>query len=249
MTMQLAPDRLALPPPFDLDLVDASRAVGWIADNAVGFRGFEDETEAAHAAWVAHRTMARRLARTHGLRPVPVDVEPLAIQRVDGKDMILASGRPVAALVRPGPDSRSGVDSFGFELLIPTPVTELEARAMAYLVYRTLRKSGIRWALWRPDALPVAEASAVRTSVDTATDATETIDAERTDVTDRPNRAGWKALAVPSLRAPNDLTTVLAALALAAVTGLVVGVGPFVTTTLAAVLLAVVMLVRSRRVR
>ena len=55
MTTQLAPDRLALPPPLDLDLVDAGRAAGWIADNAVGFRGFGDETEAAHAAWVAHR--------------------------------------------------------------------------------------------------------------------------------------------------------------------------------------------------
>ena len=85
MTTQLAPDRLALPPPLDLDLVDAGRAAGWIADNAVGFRGFGDETEAAHAAWVAHRTIARRLARTHGTRPVPVDIEPLAIQRVEAK--------------------------------------------------------------------------------------------------------------------------------------------------------------------
>ena len=140
MTTQLAPDRLALPPPLDLDLVDAGRTTGWIADNAVGFRGFGDETEATHAAWVAHRTLARRLARTHGIRPVPVDIEPLAIQRVEGKEMILASGRPVAALLRPGPDSRSGVDSFGFEFLIPTPITELEVRAMAYLINRTLRK-------------------------------------------------------------------------------------------------------------
>jgi len=159
MTTQLAPDRLALPPPLDLDLVDAGRTIGWIDDNAVGFRGFGDETEATHAAWVAHRTIARKLARTHGTRPVPVDIEPLAIQRIEGKEMILASGRPIAALVRPGPDSRSGIDSFGFELLIPIPITELEARAMAYLIYRTLRKSGIRWALWRSDAPRVAGAS------------------------------------------------------------------------------------------
>src|SRR3569832_1106962 len=119
MTAQLVPDRLALPPPLELDLVDADRTTGWIIDNAVGFRGFGDETEAAHAAWVAHRTIARRLAPTSGMRPVPVDIEPLSIQRIDGKEMILASGRPMASLVRPGPDSRSGVDSFGFELLIP----------------------------------------------------------------------------------------------------------------------------------
>jgi len=159
MTMQLAPDRFALPPPLDLDLVDAGRSTGWIADNAVGFRGFSDETETAHAAWVAYRVLARRLARTHGTRPVPADIEPLAIQRVDGKELILASGRPIATLVRPGSDSRSGADSFAFELLIPPPITELEARALAYLMYRTLRKSGIRWAMWRPDAPRVGEAS------------------------------------------------------------------------------------------
>ena len=44
MTTQLALDRLALPPPLDLTLVDADRTTGWIADNAVGFRGFGDET-------------------------------------------------------------------------------------------------------------------------------------------------------------------------------------------------------------
>jgi len=258
MTTQLAPHRLALPPPLDLDLVDAGRATGWIAENAVGFRGFGDETEAAHAAWVAHRTLARRLARTHGMRPVPVDIEPLAIQRVEGKEMILASGRPIAALVRPGPDSRSGVDSFGFELLVPTPITELDGRAMAYLVYRTLRKSGIRWAMWRPDASRVAEASTAQTSADTATDATKNVDAETTGVSERPNRAAWKLLAVPTRRALTGLTRVaVAVLALAATAVLAVGVAPFVRiplAPLAAVLLAGmgaggVMLLRRRRLR
>ena len=249
MTTQLAPDRLSLPPPLDLDLVDADRAVGWIADNAVGFRGFGDETEAAHAAWVAHRTMARRLARTHGTRPVPVDIEPLAIKRVEAREMILASGRPIATLVRPGPDSRSGVDSFGFELLIPTPITELEARAMAYLIYRTLRKSGIQWAMWRPDPPRVAEASTAQTSVGTAADARENLDAETNDGTERPNRAARKPLAVPIPRVSTDLTTGLAILPLAAAAVLTVGVAPFVSIPLAAVLLAAVMLLRSRRLR
>ena len=85
MTTQLVPDatkfipgRLDVPPPLDLDLVDAGRTTGWIADNAIGFRGFRDETEAAHAALVAQRSLARRLARTHGARTVPVGIEPLA---------------------------------------------------------------------------------------------------------------------------------------------------------------------------
>ena len=234
MTTQLAPDRLALPPPLDLDLVDADRAAGWIADNAVGFRGFGDETEAAHAAWVAHRTVARRLARTHGTRPVPVDIEPLAIQRIERSEMILASGRPIAALVRPGPDGRSGVDSFGFELVIPTPTSELEVRAMAYLMYRTLRKSGIRWAMWRP---------------------TQSIDATTDDVLERRSRRVRGLPAVVTRDGAPGLTKVaLTVLPLAAAAVLAVGVAPFVPIPLAAVLFAgmgagSVMLLRSRRLR
>src|SRR5688572_30324926 len=200
MTTQLAPDRLALPPPLDLDLVDAGHVTGWIADNALGFRGFGDETEATHGAWVAHRTLARRLARTHRLRPVPVDLEPLALRRVGDKEMILASGRPIAALLRPGSDSRAG-DSFGFELLIPTRGSELQMRAMAHLVYRALRKSGVRWAMWRPKAPEVAAASTAQTSVDAVPDATEHIDA-RTQRVAHPIRK--RRGAAPSLATENS---------------------------------------------
>ena len=170
MTTLLSHDRFALPPPLDLDLVDAGRVAGWIAGNEVGFRGFADEVEATHAAWVAYRTLTRRFARTHGMRPVPVDIEPLALQRVEGKEMILAAGKPIAHLVRPGSDSRSGVDSYGFELSIPTPTSELETRAVAYLMYRTLRKSGVRWALWRPDVPQAAETSVKQPSIDAASE-------------------------------------------------------------------------------
>jgi hypothetical protein len=236
MTTQLAPDRLALPPPLDLDLVDAGRTTGWIADNAVGFRGFGDATEAVHAAWVAHRTLARRLARTHGGRPVPVDTEPLELQRVDGKEMILASGRPIANLIRPGPGSRSGVDSFGFELSIPTPITELQVRAKAYLMYRTLRKSGIRWAMWRPERTP-------------------RIDAKTNPVADRPSTTTRTLAAVLGGRIWPRLTRVArAVLPLSAVAVLFAGVAQLVTTPLTAALLAGmgaggVMLFRSRRLR
>jgi hypothetical protein len=246
MTTQLAPDRLDLPPPIDLTLVDADRVAGWIAGDVVGFRGFGDETEATHAAWVARRTLARRLARTHGIRPVPVDIEPLARQHVEGKEMILASGRPIADLIRPGPDSRSGVDSFGFELSIPPPITELQLRAMAYLMYRTLRKSGIRWAMWRLGARPAGETSMAQTSADTATDTTE-----------RPARAAGKLLASPTWRASGLTRVARTVLPLTAAVVIAMGVAPFVTIPLiplAAVLLAGMgagglMLLRRRRLR
>jgi hypothetical protein len=158
MTTQLMRDMLAHPPPFEMDLMDANRAVGWIVGDTIGFRGFGDETEATHAAWVAHRTLARRLSRTHGTRLVPVDIEPLALERSDAgeADVILASNRPIATLIRPGSHSRTG-DSFGFELAVPSPVSEFELRGVAYLLYRALRKSGVQWAMWRPDPAPRTE--------------------------------------------------------------------------------------------
>lgn len=183
MTAQLMRDTLAQPPPFEMDLVDADRVVGWVIADTIGFRGFVDETEATHAAWIAHRTLARRLARTHGTRLVPVDIEPLALKRSeDGEtDIILASDRAIATLVRPGRHSRAG-DSFGFELAVPSPTTEFELRGVAYLLYRTLRKSGVRWAIWKPDP-PAPTARII--DVDAAVAARERKPAPR------PRRRAW----------------------------------------------------------
>src|SRR5688572_21925667 len=109
MTAQLMRDVLAQPLSFEMDLMDADHVVGWISGDTIGFRGFGDEPEATHAAWIAHRTLARRFARTHGTSLVPVDIEPLALERGDagGADVILASNRPIATLVRPGSHSRA----------------------------------------------------------------------------------------------------------------------------------------------
>jgi hypothetical protein len=144
MTTQLSPERLAVPPPSTFHITDAERRVGWINGDRVGFRGFASEEEAAHAAWVAYRTLTRRLARSHGLRPVPIGTEPLALQRDGDQWLIVASSGPIATLVEPDraiPDPAS----YGFELVIPQPADELLLRAMAHLIYRTLRKSGVRW--------------------------------------------------------------------------------------------------------
>lgn len=146
------PPHAGLPPPsLDIELVDAGRAMGWIADARVGFRGFASAVEAAHAAWIAWRALQRRAARRLGARPVPVDEEPLTLRRVDGHEAILAGTRPIAILLRPGPDRRAGPDSFAFELQLPASTDEVGVRAEAYVVYRALRRSGVRWALWRPE--------------------------------------------------------------------------------------------------
>jgi hypothetical protein len=183
-------DRLALPPPLRLDLVDDERAVGWIDDNAIAFRGFADATEAANAAWVAYRTIARRRARPHGTRPIPIDVEPLALQRVGDSEAIIASTRRIATLLRPGAESRRGEESFGFVIALPEPTSELEALALADLAYRTIRKSGVRWALWRRDVAPQA-APMAQPNADPATDALAERTAAKRDGRGSGRRRRW----------------------------------------------------------
>jgi hypothetical protein len=159
MTMQLSASHLGLPPPAQWTLYDADRAVGWTTDHTVGFHGFVDQTEAVHAAWVAYRALARRLAREQGTQDVPSETEPLSVWRHGDRELILAGGRAIAALVRSTDPGPTAPYPFGFELRIPHPADELRVRAMAHLMYRTLRRSGTRWALWEPEADSAAPAA------------------------------------------------------------------------------------------
>lgn len=217
MSTHILPNHLGLPPPLKLDLIDADRAVGWIAGQAVGFRGFANEVEAAHAAWVAYRTLSRRLARRYGTRPIPVDIEPVALQRHGEDEVILAGGRKIATLVRPGPYSPTGPDSFGFEIVIPQVADELRMRAKAYFIYRTLRKAGTRWALWESAAaaepLPRSASPAVsgtddadvaRTVEGSVPDGIDAANHQRggySDVTQHSGQRPWWLRAVPWRRA------------------------------------------------
>lgn len=212
MTTMTAPDRLALPPPpLRRDLVDGERAVGWIDANEIGFRGFADAREAAHAAWIAYRTIARRLARTFGTRPIPIDVEPLAVRRDGDGEAIVTSTRRIATLLRPGDESRSGESSFGFAITLAEPTSELEVHPLADLAYRTIRKSGVRWALWPRDAAPQSVPAAQR-NTDAATDSvaernsdsddTNTRNSERRDGRDRARRRRWSLPAFAPRLAP-----------------------------------------------
>jgi hypothetical protein len=169
MTTTLAAGRLGLPPPARWNLYDAERTIGWTTESTVGFLGFADQTEAVNAAWVAYRALSRRLARDQGTRLIPIDTATLTVQRQGDRELILADARPIGTLVRPGEHSPAGAHSFAFEIALPEPADELRVRAMAHLMYRTLRKSGLRWALWQsdprgalPDPSPTREAREAR---------------------------------------------------------------------------------------
>ena len=140
-----------VPPPLALELFDSDQHVGWVRAEVLGFGGFATANEAGHGAWVAYRAIWRRHAKQHGLRPHPIVPTPIELRSVGDRELILASGRPFATLVRPASDA-FGANSFGFEIELPAPVDEHAALSAAYLVYRTLRKSGIRWTLWMRDS-------------------------------------------------------------------------------------------------
>ena len=148
MNTQVRANDMALPPPLGLELVDGDRVVGWIAGRSFGFGGFGSDAEAAGAAWVAYRAVARWLALRAGRRQIPIDVEPLQLMRREGADVILASNREIATLIPPGRERRTDAHSFGFELEVPGPADELTLRSLAHMVYRTLRRSGVRWTMW-----------------------------------------------------------------------------------------------------
>jgi hypothetical protein len=206
---------MAVPPPRRFDLRDGGTVVGWVEGTRFGFRGFGNADEAAHAAWVAYRTMQRRLARAAGRRLIPIDIEPMSLVRRDDAELILAGGRPIATLVRPGADSPSGPVSFGFELELPEPADRLSVRSTAYLAYRTLRRSGIRWTMWLPERPAPSASREIAASAREAAAAPR--DDERHDAADAGTReqagvrSGVIAAALIALVA-------LAALALPAVT-------------------------------
>jgi hypothetical protein len=132
-------------PRLELDLMDGDRRYGWIAEDRVGFVGFGDHVEAVQAAWVAHRTVMRRLARAPDAAPVANDARTFALVRYADDEVILANETPIAALVRPATDGVTDSDSYGFVIRIPGDTDHLGVRATAYRIYLALKSSGIPW--------------------------------------------------------------------------------------------------------
>ncbi len=198
MTTQLAPHQTSLPPPHGTELTAEGHTFGWLGDGTIGFRGFANLDEAMSAAWMAHRTLARRLARIDGTRLAPIDVEPLALAGDGASDGIIAGGRRIGTLIRPGDDSPSGPDSFGFEIDVPAPHDPARLRAAALFVFRTLRRSGIRWTMWRTDTRAAAPRD-TRDPVIAADTPTAPEPARRTRVAWPPRVGTAAALAIAAL--------------------------------------------------
>lgn len=148
MSTRVTTMHTALPPPMR-HFLHRERPIGWLRGNTLGFFGFADAREAAHAAWVAYRTVFRKVAPLLGIRPTPIDIEPLGLEWRSGREVIVASGRPIAQLVRPEPDSLTTANWFGFTIEVSPVVSERLIPDIMRTAGRALLKSGIAWSMVR----------------------------------------------------------------------------------------------------
>lgn len=178
-------------PTLDLELMDGDRRYGWISGNRVGFVGFGDHVEAVGAAWVAHRTLMRRIAGATGTK-MSNERRTFSLARYGGDEVILANEEPIAVLIRPTDGSTGDAGSFGFEIRIPGDVDEIAVRGTAYRIYRALKSSGIAWTLRRADGAAAdadireAPTNVTDQPVADAGDPTITVTGGRNDVIDQP---------------------------------------------------------------
>jgi hypothetical protein len=150
-----SPRTVAARPTPELDLMAGDRRYGWIAGDRVAFVGFRDHLAAVQAAWVAHRTLMRRLARAPASAETTDGRRTFALARSGADEVIFANGEPIAVLVRPSADLPTDSDSFGFEIRLPGHPDEISVRGTAYRIYLALRSSGIAWTPRRANSEPV----------------------------------------------------------------------------------------------
>jgi hypothetical protein len=119
------------------ELYVSDRKVGYIRGSSVGFIGFASEDQAARAASIAHRALARR--RSSGARSTPE--EYLFGHTEDGQFVIAQSG--VLARLLP-PDSLTEGNNWGFEIALrPDESISVFAMARARLMWNAFRASGL----------------------------------------------------------------------------------------------------------
>jgi len=148
------------PPPHGIKLLDATGALGWIAGNRLGFAGFADVTEASAAAWIANLALERRRAKRE-LGPAPhAERPPLSLVTYGQQEWIEAPGKRLALLVRPGRTRSQALASeaneplarsYGVEIVFPEGTSRLTMGSSAHVVYRGLRRSGLRWSIRAQD--------------------------------------------------------------------------------------------------
>jgi len=125
-----------------MTLRDERGAVGWVREGILGFRGYHSALDAIQAALVAHAAAHAHL-RLHGA--AARQCEPgrsLTTTCEGGRTWIRVGGAPVALLLPPHAELRSGPSSFAFELLVPAYLGDAASIRLARDVHAALLRSG-----------------------------------------------------------------------------------------------------------
>jgi hypothetical protein len=119
------------------ELYVSERKVGYMGGSSVGFIGFASEDQAARAASIAHRALARR--RSSEARSTP---EEYLFGHTEGEQFVIAQSGVLARLLPP--DSLTEGNNWGFEIALrPDESINVFAMARARLMWNALRASGL----------------------------------------------------------------------------------------------------------
>jgi hypothetical protein len=116
---------------FDLMRDDAE--IGWIADRAIGFGGFENPAAAHRAAAIAYEALTGWLARQRRIDAAPRNAGALSVRRNGAVEQLTLGDVSVGRLFPQAGDSDGGGE-YAFELLLPPRVgTSISAAQVMYL--------------------------------------------------------------------------------------------------------------------
>ena len=122
------------------DLMRGDAEIGWIADRAIGFGGFENPAAAHRAAAIAHEALTGWLARQRRIDAAPRNAGALRVRRNGAVEQLTLGDVSVGRLFPHGGDSE-GDGEYAFELLLPARVSA--SISAAQVMYLALMRRGV----------------------------------------------------------------------------------------------------------
>jgi hypothetical protein len=122
------------------DLMRGDAEIGWIADRAIGFGGFENSAAAHRAAAIAHEALTGWLARQRRIDAAPRKASALRVRRNGAVERLTLGNVSVGRLLPHSGDVNGG-DEYAFELLLPPRVGA--SVSAAQIMYLALIRHGL----------------------------------------------------------------------------------------------------------